>query len=150
MEQKTRIKNLLIATFLLLGNGYLATGQPTYDLESFRFGDDQYGEVPYDNDSLQDLEKSLDEEIGPMSSSRRYVISLVYFVIAVAGAVMNVAAIVISQRCSSLQYSQRLFMQNSCISSLLLILSMGFSAQYRLMETWMLGSVMCKVSFLIV
>nr|CAB3264569.1 kappa-type opioid receptor [Phallusia mammillata] len=152
MLKNAKIKHVmtsLLLPMLLLSISSSAFGQPSNfpDLDEFQFEDAEYGENPLEADhgGLEELEKSLDQKIGEMTSSRRYVISLVYFVIAVAGAVMNVVALVVSQRCSSLQYSQRLFMQNLCISCLLLILSKGFSAQYRLLETWMLGSIMCKL-----
>uniref|UniRef100_H2YGH0 G-protein coupled receptors family 1 profile domain-containing protein n=1 Tax=Ciona savignyi TaxID=51511 RepID=H2YGH0_CIOSA len=109
-------------------------------------GEYVYVDDGYADDDYQDLSKFLDEEMEKTgTSSRSTTISIIYSVIVLSGFLLNILGLVISQRCTAIQYSQKLFMQNLCISCLLLLISLVFSAHYRAYNDWILGGIMCKV-----
>uniref|UniRef100_H2XNS0 G-protein coupled receptors family 1 profile domain-containing protein n=2 Tax=Ciona intestinalis TaxID=7719 RepID=H2XNS0_CIOIN len=131
---------LLVLFFVYNVNAQL--GEPSLTEDD---GEYAYFEYDYKEDYNQ-LSDAIDKELMKMDvSPRTIVISIIYCVIVVAGLVLNVVGLVMTQRCTVIQYSQKLFMQNLCISSLLLVTSLAFSAQYRALRDWRLGSITCKL-----
>ncbi|XP_078483106.1 kappa-type opioid receptor [Ciona intestinalis] len=140
MGQQLSYTMLLVLLFVYNVNAQLGEPSLTEDDGEYAYFEYEYKE---DYDQLSD---AIDKELMKMDvSPRTIVISIIYCVIVVAGLVLNVVGLVMTQRCTVIQYSQKLFMQNLCISSLLLVTSLAFSAQYRALRDWRLGSITCKL-----
>ncbi|CAK8685053.1 unnamed protein product [Clavelina lepadiformis] len=112
------------------------------------FSDHEVDLPIYDGD-YENFAKILDEEMKKQdvaqTSSRQVVMSAIYVAIAFFGFLLHIYALISTQKCRAVQYSQRLFMQNICIASLLLIVTLGFSSYHRAADQWPFGSVMCKI-----
>jgi len=150
---KGRPKVLAFTCWLMLISPHAEAQNGLFDeaydlpLDEYTLESDENGTGFFlDYDDTGEFEDFLDRENQKLAGTPRgFVIAAVYAVVIVAAVFMNLIAIVVSQRCSVLRYSQRLLMQNLCTSCLLLVLTMVFSALERLLDNWNPGPVLCKV-----